>query len=311
MMKGKVLASTTTFGQVGKEPVDMVLNAGYELIKNTYGRTLKEDEVITLAGDCVGIVAGLEPLTAKVMDACTKLKCISRIGVGMDNVDLEYAKARNIKVVNTPFGPTQAVAELTLGLTLSLLRKVPKMHKNLTNGIWKKETGNLLKGKTIGIIGMGKIGKAAATMFKALDNEVIGYDLYPDNDWANEHFVQMMGLDELMQTADIITIHLPASKDKKAVIGARELNMLKPGSFIVNVSRGGVVNEEALLEALSQGPLKGAAIDVFGVEPYDGPLTKLDNVVVTPHVGSYAAEGKLQMEIDAVHNLLEALKEQA
>jgi D-3-phosphoglycerate dehydrogenase len=287
----------------------MILNAGYELIHNNTGRTLKEDEVISLARDCVGIVAGLEPLTARVMDACTELKCISRIGVGMDNVDLEYVKTRNITVVNTPYGPTQAVAELTLALTLSLLRKIPKMHKNLTNGIWKKETGNLLKGKTIGIVGMGKIGKAVATMFKALGNEVIGYDLYPDLDWASANDVKMMSLDELMHSADIITLHLPASRDRKPVIKARELKLLKPGSFLVNVSRGGVVDEEAMLESLTRGNLKGAAVDVFSVEPYEGPLTDLDNVVVTPHIGSYAAEGKLQMEVDAVNNLLEALKE--
>lgn len=310
-MKSKVLASPTTFGQVSVEPIEILTDSGFELVRNTYGRTLKEEEVIELAQDCKGIVAGVEPLTKKVMDSCPHLKCISRVGVGMDNVDLGYAKTKGITVTNTPFGPTQAVAELTLALAMSLLRKIPKMHINLKNGIWKKETGNLLSGKTIGVVGLGRIGKATAGMFKALGNEVIGYDLYPDTDWAAENDIRITGLDDLLENADVITLHLPGSKDKKPVLSNREIKNMKPGAFLVNVSRGGVVEEEALYQSLAGGHLSGAAIDVFAVEPYQGPFSQLENVIITPHIGSYAAESKLQMEIDAVNNLVNVLKNRA
>ena len=145
-------------------------------------------------------------------------------------------------------------------------------------------------------------------MFKALGNEVIGYDLFPDEKWAAETGIRISSLEDLLESADIVTLHLPGSKDKKPVISSDELSRMKQGSFLINVSRGGVVDEEAMYLLLINGHLSGAAIDVYSTEPYQGPITSLENVVITPHIGSYAAEGKLQMEIDAVNNLVEVLK---
>lgn len=295
-------------GHCGSEPLDLLREHGYEVIINPYGRKLTEDEVIDLAKDCVGIVAGVEPLTARVMDALPKLKCISRVGVGMDSVDLEYAKQKGIIVVNTPNGPTRGVAELTLAMTLTLLRRIPQADAALHQRKWEKQIGNLIIDKKIGVVGLGRIGKLVATLFRGIGNPVIGYDPYADEVWAKAHNVELASFENVLKEADIVTFHIPSNKDKSPVVDAKELAMMKDGAFLINISRGGVVSETALYDALKSVKLTGAAIDVFTTEPYVGPLCDLDNIIMTPHLGSYAKEGKLQMEIDACQNLINVLK---
>ena len=304
----KILLSPSSFGQCGEEPMNILKQNGYELILNPFGRKLSEGEVVEIAKDCIGIVAGVEPLSKSVMDALPNLKCISRVGVGMDSVDLEYAHKKGITVVNTPDGPTKAVAEMTLAMTFSLLRKIPQADANLKNGIWKKETGNLLFGKIIGIIGLGRIGRMVAENFCKLGNTVIGYDINPDENWSKEWKIKIVNPGKLISDSDIISIHVPPNKNKIPVLGRELLLKMKNTSFLINAARGGVVDEGILFALLSNNEIAGAAIDVFSDEPYDGAFVKLKNVVLTPHLGSYAREGKLQMEIDAVNNLINALK---
>jgi D-3-phosphoglycerate dehydrogenase len=304
----KVLTSPSSMGEVGCKPFELLEHNGFTIINNPFGRKLTENEVIELAKECVGIVAGVEPLTKKVIDALPLLRCISRVGVGMDNVDLEYAKSKNIVVVNTPDGPTRSVAELTLAMTLSMLRRIPQADAALKNKQWKKQTGNLIFGKTTGIIGLGRIGRLVAELFRGIGNPVIGCDPYADEQWANEKGITIQSFTEIISQADIITLHIPGNKDKTPVIGEKEIGQMKDGAFLVNLSRGGVVDEQALYHALKTGKLAGAAIDVFTQEPYTGQLCELDNLILTPHIGSYAKEGKLQMEIDAVNNLINVLK---
>jgi len=304
----KVLISPSSFGNITLEPINILKEEGYEIINNPFGRKLTEAEVIEHAKGCIGIVAGVEPLTSKVMDSLPHLKCISRVGVGMDNVDLEYAKQKGISVVNTPNGPTRAVAELTLAMTLSLLRKIPQADAALKNKQWKKQTGNLIFQKQIGVIGLGRIGRLVAELFRGIGNPVIGYDLYPDYQWAKKFGIQIKSFDEVISESDIITLHIPGNADKTPVISQNELTKMKSNAFLINIARGGVVDEQALYSALKENKLAGAAVDVFSNEPYDGPLCDLENIILTPHLGSYAAEGKLQMEIDAVNNLINTLK---
>lgn len=307
-MTNKVLTSPSSMGQCGSEPFDLLRSNGYEIINNPYGRKLTEDEVIELAKDCVGIVADVEPLTARVMDALPGLKCISRVGVGMDNVDLEYAKQKGIIVLNTPEGPTRGVAELTLAMTMALLRRIPQADAALKQHKWKKQIGNLILDKKIGIIGLGRIGKAVSELFRGINNPVIGYDPYANKEWADANGVELGTLEQVLRQADILTLHIPGNKDKSPVIGTKEIGLMKDGAFLINIARGGVVDEEALYDALKKGKLAGAAIDVYSQEPYNGPLCDLENIVLTPHLGSYAKEGKLKMEIDACQNLIDALK---
>lgn len=304
----KVLLSPSSFGQLSSGPIELLKTNGFEIIENPFGRRLTELEVKELLKDCVGLVAGVEPLTSEVLRYSQKLKCISRVGVGIDNIDLDTAKELGISVVNTPDGPTQAVAEFTLGLTLSLLRKIPVAHKNLSGGLWRKETGNLLKGKTIGIIGLGRIGRKVAEMFRALGNEVIGFDIIKDMDWAKQNGVRYVNLKNILANADIITVHVPYDTEKGEFLGLEEFKLMKRGAFLINVSRGKVVNENVLKMSLDNGQLSGAAVDVFEEEPYSGELLLCENIILTPHIGSYAREGKINMEMQATHNLINALK---
>ncbi|MDG1900729.1 MAG: phosphoglycerate dehydrogenase [Bacteroidales bacterium] len=305
-MKKTILISPSSFGIISEEPLNILKNK-YNYINNPYGRKLTENEVIELGKRCTGIIAGVEAITERVMNLMPNLKCISRVGVGMDNIDIEVANDKGIIVVNTPDGPTRGVAELTLALTLSMLRKVPQADCAMKSKKWEKQIGNLLHKKTIGIIGLGRIGKMVAEMYRALGNPVLGFDLFPDEAWSNRNQVGLCSFDEILSKSDIISLHIPANKDKSAVIGHREFNLMKDGIFLVNLSRGGVLDEHILFESLKDGKLSAAAIDVFSEEPYSGPLCDLNNIVLTPHIGSYAAEGKLEMEIDAVNNLINCL----
>jgi D-3-phosphoglycerate dehydrogenase len=304
----KILASPSSIGQISSKPFKLLESNGYEVVRNPFGRKLTKEETINLGKDCVGIVAGVETLDSMVIDSLPNLKCISRVGVGMDSVDILYAENKGITVLNTPNGPTRAVAELTLGLTLSLLRKIPNAHYDLKNRIWKKQTGNLLYEKKVGVLGLGRIGRMVAEMFRSLGNPVVGYDLYPNLEWAKKNNVEILSLEQLLNQSDIITIHIPGNSDGSPVINQEVLSSLKEGAFVVNVSRGGVIDEEALYKFLTNGKLSAAAIDVFNNEPYSGKFCDLDNVILTPHIGSYAKEGKVKMEVDAVINLINALK---
>ena len=304
----KILLSPSSIGQISSAPLDLLTSNGYEIIINPYGRKLTSNEVVSLASDCIGIVAGLEPLDKTVLNKLPKLKCISRVGVGMDNIDIDYAEKKGIKIVNTPNGPTRAVAELTLGLTMSLLRKIPSANNDIKNKNWKKYTGNLLFNKKIGVLGLGRIGKNVSELFLGLGNEVYGFDINPDLEWAKKKKIYLKGFNEILSTCDIITVHIPGSNNSKPFISKKELNLMKKDSILINVSRGGVVDETDLFNFLKENKILGAAVDVFNEEPYYGPLCDLDNIILTPHMGSYAKEGKLQMEIDAVNNLISSLK---
>ena len=309
MQTKKILTSPSSFGEISTTPFDILKENGFEFINNPYGRKLTENEVITLAKDCIGIVAGVESLSSTVIDSLPLLKCISRVGVGMDNVDLDYARAKGIVVLNTPDGPTRSVAELTLTMTLALLRRIPQADSTMKNKQWKKQVGNLIFEKQVGIIGLGRIGRAVAELFRGIGNPVMGYDLYTDENWANSSGVELRSFDEVLAQADILTLHIPGNIDKSPIIGRKEIEAMKNGAFIINIARGGVVDEDALFQALLSHKLTGAAVDVFSKEPYDGPLCDLENIILSPHIGSYAKEGKLQMEIDAVNNLIKGLKD--
>lgn len=301
----KIIITTTSFAKFDNQPLQLLNDSGFEVVLNPYGRMLSGGEVVELAADRVGLIAGTEPLDKNVLEKLPLLKVVSRCGVGLENVDLEVAAQLNIKVFNTPFGPTLAVAELTVGLILDLLRKTTLMDREMRAGIWKKHMGNLLYRKRIGIIGFGRIGQKTAKLLRAFGCEIGYYDSITIEGLKGIK-VKRMRLDELLRESDLITIHA-SGKYEKPLLCAKELEMMKKGSWLVNVARGGVVDEEALLNALKNGRLAGAALDVFEKEPYSGPLKELENVILTPHIGSYAKEARVEMEMQAVKNLIEGL----
>jgi len=298
----KIAITTSSFAEFSDEPLRLLDESNIAYRLNPNGRKLTEDETINMLHGCAGVAAGTEPLTACVMDASPVLKVISRCGVGMDNVDLKAAAERGIIICNTPDGPTLAVAELTLGYALAMLRKVNQMDRELREGVWKKRMGNILKGKKLGIIGFGRIGQAVASIFAPLGVEVAFNDSL-----VVSNVYRRMPLIELLKWVDILSVHCSKSGGECSFFGAEQLAFMQPGSWIINASRGGILDEQVLYEMLKSGHLAGAAIDVFEQEPYDGRLKQLENVILTPHIGSYARESRIQMEMDTIKNLIEAL----
>ncbi|MBA3018314.1 MAG: hydroxyacid dehydrogenase [Desulfobacteraceae bacterium] len=301
----KIVITTSSFATYDRSPLDELKKKQIDYTINPYGRKLTSDEVIGLAKDADGLVAGTEPLNEDVLQNLPELKVISRCGVGLDNVDLEKAKELNIKVYSTPYGPTLAVAELTLGLMLDLLRKITAMDREIRKGLWKKQMGSLLTGKKVGIWGFGRIGQKVAQVLDPLGVEIAYYDIR-----IVEGAIPLKSKSELLSWADIITLHCSANTDGKHAIGEAELKLMKDNAWLINASRGGLVDETALYSALKKGNLAGAALDVFENEPYTGPLCELDNIILTPHIGSYAKEGRIQMEMQAVRNLINGLQNQ-
>ncbi len=299
-MKKTIVITTSSFAKDSPDILKM-LPADCEVMMNPHGRTLKPDELAQLAGEAVGIIAGTEKYDEAVLAKLPRLKVISRVGVGMENIDMAAARQRGIKVVNTPDGPTQAVAELVVGLVLSLLRKTHLMDREMRQGKWNKEMGNLLSGKNVGIVGLGRIGRRVAELVTAFGAKIGFTDIAADAGFPD---AARLHLPDLLKWADIVTLHCSA---KGVLLGLPELQLMKKGAWLINASRGTLVDESSLLQLLKDGHLAGAALDVFEQEPYSGPLTGLDNVILVPHVGSYAKESRVQMETDAVKNLLEGL----
>ena len=259
----------------------------------------------------VGMIAGLEPITARVLQQAAGLKVVSRCGIGLDNVDLNAAGSLGIVVTNTPDGPTAAVAELTIGLIFNLLRRISFLDGEIRKGNWTKETGRLLQGRKVGIIGLGRIGKRVAETLLALGAKVSGTDIEPDQEWLQKNPVSLMSLEELLKQSEILCLHVSYAGSNEHLIGKKEMEAMPKGAYLVNTSRGEVIDHDALYSMLTNGHLAGAALDVFDQEPYTGPLTRLDNVILTPHIGSYAREARVQMETQAAENLIEGLRKQA
>lgn len=299
----KIAITTTSFGEYESKTLDLLRREGFEVILNPCKRKLKDDEIVELCKDAVGIIAGTETIDAEVLKKLINLKVISRCGTGIDNIDFEAAKKLGIKVFNTPDVPTLAVAELTVGLIINLLRKVNKVDAAIRNGRWEKLIGNLLSGKKVGVVGFGRIGKKVADLLKPFGCEIRYYDIRTEDLLGLK--AERLELDELLKSSDIISLHVST---KEQIIGENEIGMMKKGAWLVNISRGRVVDEYALYQALRDGSLSGAALDVFTEEPYNGCLRELDNVILTPHIGCYAKESRVKMEMEAVENLLRGLR---
>ena len=259
-----------------------------------------------MAYNADGIIAGTEAYSEDVINKLPNLKVISRLGVGLDNIDLKIADEKGIKVFITN-SPAPAVAELILGLMLDVTRLISYHNQNLKEGKWEKKMGELLQGKTLGIIGLGTIGKALTRLVQGFDFKVLAYDQFKDEEFQKEYSVQYSTLVKLLKESDIVSLNINLSDQTRNLINKTRLKLMKPDSILVNTSRGEIVDEVALYNALKNGKLAGAALDVFQQEPYSGPLTELKNVVLTPHIGSYAKEIRVKMEIEAAQNLIKGL----
>jgi D-3-phosphoglycerate dehydrogenase len=301
----QILISTSTFNLDNFSELSAITNSGIKVKLNPFNARLTEDQAIDLLGqNSIGLIAGLEPLNQKVLQSATALKVIARVGTGLDNVDLAAAKKLGIKVLNTPDAPTSAVAELTLGHILGLLRNITRTDRQIRTNKWQGQMGSLLEAKTVGVIGFGRIGRNVARLVSAFGAKVIVHDPF----MRAEDF-ENCSLKELCEQSDVLTLHVPYSDKTHHIIGSEEIRAMKPGSFVVNVSRGGLVDEVSLLSALESRHLSGAALDCFEQEPYFGPLSKLENVQMTAHMGTYARETRDLMEQEASLLLVKALRE--
>ncbi len=308
----KIAISTSTFAKEDSSPLDVLRAQNINFVCNSLGRVLTAQESVALLHDCVGVIAGTENLSAEVLAALPSLRVISRCGVGLDSVDTTYAKEHNITVMTTSADMLAvAVAEYTLSLTLSLLRHTAWQDRIVRQGQWKKNMGSLLRGKKLGIVGLGRMGTAVATLFSALGCSIAFTDIRKEaalNSAGSLLPWQSMPLQDVLMWADILSLHCTAVPHAKPLLGAEELACMRAGTWLINTARGSLIDEEALYEALKSQHLAGAALDVFYKEPYAGKLTTLDTCILAPHTASYAREARAHMEMEAVQNLCAALQ---
>jgi len=307
-MNNNIFIATTTFGLYDERPLNILENSGFTIHRRILDIKLNERALIEVIEELnpVGIIAGTEKYTKKVLSECGALKVISRCGTGLDNINLEDTKELDIDVVKTQ-SPYRAVAELTVGGILSLLRKIPFHDHSVMSGNWDKQMGSLLYGKTVGIIGLGKIGFYLSKLLsclgcRILDCDPAKYIRDKDNRFYN------FDLNEVLAKSDIITLHIPYNTKNHNFLNREKMMRMKKGMIVVNTARGGLVDEDVLYDLLSNNHLGGAVLDCFEEEPYYGPLADLDNVVLTPHIGSYAVEDRVEMEIEAANNLVNILE---
>ena len=307
--KWRVLIGSRSFGQSDPTHLTRLAAAGCEVIPNTMGRGYRAAELLDALRGVDAIITGNDELTAEVIKRADRLKTIAKHGVGVDKIDVATAKARGIIVTATPGANHDGVADLTLGLLLALARQIIPAHLSMQAGQWQRLMGFELRGKTLGIVGLGRIGKEVCIRAEAFGMRVIAHDLYPDQAFATAHNITFMGLGELLKTADIVSLHAPPSSDHKPLIRAAELALCKPTAYVINTARGQLIDEAALVAALQSGQLAGAGLDVFVHEPpTDSPLLTLKNVVLTPHSAGQTHEAQQRMGEITLENCLRVLR---
>lgn len=295
---------------VSEKGIDILREPGFTV--DVIEEKLSEEQLVEIIPEYDAVVVrSATQITAPIINAGVNLKVIGRAGVGVDNIDVQAATGNGIIVVNAPDGNTIAAAEHTMALMLALARHVPQANEALKKGKWlrKEFTGVELREKTLGVIGLGRIGTAVAKRAQGFAMKVLGYDPYITHERAREIGVELVSLEDIFREADFITVHLPKTKETMNLINREALAKMKPGVRIINVARGGIVNEQDLYEALKIGKVAGAALDVFEVEPTtESPLFELPNVVVTPHLGASTEEAQVNVALDVAREIVAILQ---
>lgn len=284
-----------------------------QVVYNPFERPLTSPEVRALLPGCDGYIAGLDYIDRAALETVDRLVVIARYGMGVDRVDLEAARDKSIVVTNTPLANTISVAELTIGLMLALGRSIPALANETRAGGWPRTVGVTLEGKTVGLIGLGSIGKAVALRLRAFDCVVQAYDPAAEAEFAAAHGVQLAELDEVIRRSDFLSLHVPLLATTRNMVNADFLARMKPGAFLLNTARGELIDEKALLLALQTGHLRGAALDAFSQEPPDprNPLFALPQVIATPHCGAHTDGAANAMGWGALSDCLAVLRGEA
>lgn len=307
----KVLITTVPFGEKNRLPLDLLEKSKIEYLINPLNKKLTESELIEMLNDCDAIIAGTDKITEKVMNNATKLKHISRVGIGLDSVDLIEAKKRGIKVSYTPDVPAPAITELTIGMMLALLRSMHVSNSQMHQGKWHRVFGRRLSNVTVGLIGVGRVGVRIIKHLQSFDSpKILANDV---SNVVKEYNlpVQWADKEQIFKEADIITLHLPLTGLTKNLIKEEHLMLMKKDAIIINTSRGGIINEKDLYNVMKSGHLSGAAIDVFEQEPYNGPLREIERCLLTSHIGSMSIDCRVKMEIEATEEVIRFLKGQS
>ncbi|HVZ87796.1 MAG TPA: hydroxyacid dehydrogenase [Polyangia bacterium] len=293
---------------MSKKAVEILSKAGFTVDVKT---GMKPEELAAVIGEYHGIgIRSASKITAATLANPGKLKIIGRAGVGVDNIDVKAATEKGVLVINTPQGNAAAAAELAIGLMFALARKIPQAAASMKQGIWekKKYMGSEIAGKTLGVIGLGNIGRQAAERGVGLKMNVIGYDPFPPKQLPEG--VKAVSLDELVAQSDYITLHVPATAETKGLFDAARIAKMKKGAALINCARGGIVDENAVLEALKSGQLGGAALDVFAKEPPEpSPLFAEENLIAVPHLGASTKEAQEKVAIELAEVFVGFLKD--
>jgi D-3-phosphoglycerate dehydrogenase len=290
-MSLKILSTSPTFGYYVPEPLDYLKTYGCTVDLIPQGKKISQEELIRAIGEYDAAIVGVEKITASIIQASKKLRLIAKHGAGVDNIDVKAASSKGIVVTSAPGTNSDSVADLTMGLFLSLARRIPFADQSVRTGGWPRLVGFQIVQKVLGIIGLGEIGKRVAKRASGFDMKVVAYDVFRDEAFAQQWGITYLSLDELFATSDFISVHIPSIPSTFKMIGERELRRMKKEAFLVNISRGDVLDEEALYRVLKERSIQGAALDVFSSEPpKESPLLALDNVILTPHMGAYTYE---------------------
>jgi phosphoglycerate dehydrogenase-like enzyme len=308
-----ILVTPTSYGKNDPRLRTKLEAAVGKVIYNPTGRPLSAAELRKLLPGCHGYIAGLDTIDRTSLEAADRLRVIARYGAGVDRIDLEAAREKEITVTNTPGANAVSVAELTIGLLLSVARVIPAAHTATTAGQWPRLSGVSLEGKVIGLLGLGAIGQQVARRLRGFDCNVVAYDPIADSGFARQHHVTLLPMDEVLRQADFLSLHLPALPETRGMVDATFLGKMKPGSFLINTARGELINEADLLFVLQDGHLRGAALDAFATEPpgADNPLLALPQVIATPHTGAHTDGAINAMGWGALRDCLAVLRGEA
>ena len=306
-MKYNVFIATHPFGLCGDKHVKMLEETGWNIVYNSLGRRLSGNDVESMLNGVHAVIAGTEPYTKDTLKFAKDLRVISRVGVGVDNVDFNICREKNIVVTYTPEAPADGVADLTVSQIINLLRGILISDRSVRDGKWNRIVGKLVSEVKIGIMGAGRIGSRVISRLKSFG----GSNIYVC-DIIKKDIVDVIWVDkeEMFKICDIVTIHIPLNKNNYHCVGVKEMSSMKSGSFIINTSRGKIIDEKALEILLCNKHLGGAAIDVFGKEPYSGVLQELDNVILTAHIGASTYRSRFMMEYEAVEDCIRVLNGQ-
>jgi D-3-phosphoglycerate dehydrogenase / 2-oxoglutarate reductase len=305
-----IFVSTVPFGNIDPLPIRLIEEAGLTYQINPLGRKLKPGEIGQFLKDVKVIVAGTEEIGKADIAGAKSLRLVARVGIGLDNVDLAAARDYGIGVSYTPDAPSPAVAELTIGLILDLARGITVSDKGVRNAQWSRYMGKRVHDLTVGVIGIGRIGFRVIRLLQSFRCRILANDLNPDPRFGPDMGVEWVDKERLYRESDIISVHVPLTQKTRGLVGPAELALMKADAALINTARGGIVDEDALYSALKSGSLRAAAMDVFEREPYQGPLTGLDNVILTQHMGSCTVDCRLRMEREATEEAIRILKGQ-